>query len=157
MPTFRKIAKFTFLEDEFGRIIVRDENRVAVTVGRLQSWVDRFAQNPSPRFTASEIEQKLLAQHNERFGFSQAGGYVYIIQRANSHVKIGQTRRLKDRIKSLRQTSESQIELIHVIKCVDRRAIERWLHHLFKDKHLHGEWFALTDEDIALIKTRTEA
>jgi len=44
-------------------------------------------------------------------------------------------------------------DVMHTIEAEDVIQVECFLHALFRDRHLHGEWFALTDEDVEYIQS----
>jgi hypothetical protein len=90
--------------------------------------------------TSNEIANKLLNK--------EGNGYVYIIRTLNStHVKIGKTINITNRLKSL-YTNIGDIYLFGYIYCVDYSKIETELHRKYKDKRIRGEWFDLSKEDI---------
>jgi hypothetical protein len=42
-------------------------------------------------------------------------------------------------------------ELTNIIRCVDYRAAESYLHRRYKDARKNGEWFTLSDADVEWI------
>lgn len=157
MSTRKRIARFTFLQDDWGHVFVRDESNQPVSLAELQTWVDKFAENPASQYTTPETERALLEKYHETFRRTGKRGYVYVVKGRNGQFKIGHTVQLKQRIKALRDMNGGIVELVHVVLCHDRIAIEETLHNLFKEKHVDGEWFALTAEDIEVIRARDEA
>lgn len=77
-----------------------------------------------------------------------AGGMVYII-RMNGLYKIGWSTRPLERLKALQTGVPYELELVGTIE--GDLAAERIWHHLFRDKHVRGEWFALAPEDVKAI------
>lgn len=66
-------------------------------------------------------------------------------------VKIGMASTLPNRIKQLQIGNPRKIRALFVIKAdnqVEALRIEGDLHKTFNNKHLLGEWFDITDEDI---------
>lgn len=82
------------------------------------------------------------------------GGYIYILKdtEISGYYKIGKTRKPHERMKAFGVHLPFAAELIHVIECYSADEVERRLHGQFADKRKRGEWFALTDEDVAALK-----
>jgi phosphotransferase system IIA component len=80
-------------------------------------------------------------------------GDVYFIK-VGDYYKIGATRHLYSRIHGLQLANPMPIEVIAHIKSSDMHKTERLFQALFErdDKLERGEWFKLTDTDIAYIK-----
>lgn len=157
MAPIRKLARLTFLEDSWGRISVRDEDKNPVSVEDMRALVDRFAAHPAPYYLTTKHERELLARYTETFRPVERPGYVYVIRRADGLIKIGQTGHLKDRIKAIRTNSQQTVDLLHVVFCQDRVTIESYLHRIFAEKHIDGEWFELDEHDLAVIMAREQA
>lgn len=79
-------------------------------------------------------------------------GYVYLIKASTGHYKIGHTADPENRMKTFEVKLPFKVEYEHLIECDDRIDAERLLHQKFADKRIDGEWFALSDKDIAQIK-----
>lgn len=80
-------------------------------------------------------------------------GYVYLI-RGGGYYKIGKARDLDARIKWFEIKLPFEVELVLSIRSEDYSALERELHTAFEHKRTNGEWFALTEEDVAWIEER---
>ena len=81
-------------------------------------------------------------------------GYIYILRVDNGRCKIGRAKLVDDRIYQLGIILPYDPELICAVKVDDYVTVERELHELFTDagKHVKGEWFELSEADIAYIK-----
>lgn len=79
------------------------------------------------------------------------GQCVYLIYGAGLY-KIGHTKGLAQRLAAHRLSSPAPLILTRAIVCFDGfqadRNAERCIHATFFDKRCHGEWFALSDEDL---------
>ena len=67
------------------------------------------------------------------------------------HVKIGRSRSFERRMSNLQTGNRRKIALLGHIRSAsvtEDRAIERRLHHLFKDKVDKREWFSPSPEDV---------
>jgi hypothetical protein len=79
---------------------------------------------------------------------SKHGGCTYIIEAVGERLyKIGRTGGdPQARLARLRTMSPTPLDLVMVL---DHQRWEDVLHHHFRDKRRHGEWFALTHSDLA--------
>lgn len=80
------------------------------------------------------------------------GGEVYFL-RAACGTKIGCAVDARKRVSSYAATLPFESEIVHIIKTDDCYGLEHLFHYRFCQKHIRAEWFALTDEDIAFIRT----
>ena len=74
--------------------------------------------------------------------------YVYIIKCQDCY-KIGKATNAGSRLKELQVGNPYKLELIKVFKVDDGLRFEGVLHNLFYAKNIRGEWFKLTQEDLA--------
>lgn len=79
-------------------------------------------------------------------------GYIYLIQSASGHCKIGLSKNVEKRFKTLAQTSPVKLELVHSFYADDMTTTEKMLHELFSSKRVKNEWFELSPDDIEYIK-----
>jgi hypothetical protein len=89
-----------------------------------------------------------------RLGFiiSEIPGQVYVISIPDGHYKIGVSNNAKERIATI-QTSLPYTVSVHLVFDTDNcYEVERKLHQCFASKHVRGEWFRLTDTDLAYIR-----
>lgn len=71
--------------------------------------------------------------------------YVYVMQSASGLVKIGVSKNVSARLKSLQASSGLAIKLITTFGPLSKAiALERAAHALLADKREHGEWFSVT-------------
>lgn len=63
-------------------------------------------------------------------------------------VKIGLSKDVHARIRQLQTGSPYKLALMGWVIGSDDRPLEAELHERFADRHLHGEWFQLTPEDV---------
>jgi hypothetical protein len=76
-------------------------------------------------------------------------GYVYIIK-GGAHFKIGMTTgNSMDRLRSLQTAAPFPLTLIHEILSDKPGELEAWLHQKFAPQRHHGEWFNLSENDLA--------
>ncbi|WP_142830868.1 GIY-YIG nuclease family protein [Planococcus soli] len=84
----------------------------------------------------------------------KAPGYVYFVQEyMTGSFKIGKTKHIDRRMNVFNVKLPFENKLIFLIKTADHHQTEIAFHQHFSDKCLEGEWFKLTREDLAWIKT----
>jgi hypothetical protein len=83
---------------------------------------------------------------------SPTGGYVYLV-RSPYGVKIGKSVNVKSRLRLFEVKLPFPITVEHYAWFDDYSFAERDLHRQYHAKRLEGEWFDLSDADIAKIKT----
>ena len=66
--------------------------------------------------------------------------------------KIGITHNIQKRLITLRRFSPVPLKLLFKINKPNADKLENHLHIKYKDKHSHGEWYNLTEDDIKNIK-----
>lgn len=66
--------------------------------------------------------------------------------------KIGFTFDFSRRFRELRAIAGITLTLVHTIEASDPQTIEKAIHQYFKAKRVSGEWFALDDADVRLLK-----
>lgn len=105
--------------------------------------------------------EEALAIHQRRQILAKAdeplrklAGYIYLILGPQGHYKIGLSKTPLKRIERLEVKLPFPIEPIHIFKTNWMRGAERELHQKYTDegKHVNGEWFMLTDDDVQAIK-----
>lgn len=77
--------------------------------------------------------------------------YVYLTK-ADFGYKIGKTTNPDTRPMQVAGNTPIKLEVITVIEVPDCTKAERQLHEHFREKRLRGEWFALTEDDVAFVK-----
>lgn len=80
------------------------------------------------------------------------GQFVYLLQSPTGAYKIGRTKNPADRLRTFGVLLPFEVEYVCVIETTDMYTLERNLHTKFTDKNINGEWFALTEDDVAYIK-----
>lgn len=86
---------------------------------------------------------------------NRRAGWVYLIGGEGDAYKIGCTKAPSNRMKTFKNKLPFRVRYEHLIETDDMYQLERLFHNYYKvrGKHLEGEWFRLSERDIAYIKT----
>lgn len=84
-----------------------------------------------------------VSQHNH--------GYIYLLRAImpGGYYKIGRSKTPERRIKSMGVKLPFPIETIHCFPTDNQHKVEKYLHQKYADRHADGEWFMLSDQDVA--------
>jgi hypothetical protein len=82
-------------------------------------------------------------------------GFVYL-PKAGPHYKIGKTKDLDARLGQIKLQLPFDVEVVHKIATDDPTGIESYWHRRFMNKRDNGEWFSLSEEDVAAFTSRTK-
>ncbi len=112
------------------------------------SW-RKFYPDYLPAYSVASQKRAWHDKHKEY----RRDGYVYLLKGKTGHYKIGRSVSPDARIKKLEVNLPFAIKPIHLIQCSDCLKAERELHLKFRNKKTAGEWFLLSNEDVAYIKS----
>jgi hypothetical protein len=124
------LNRFNIIKSEF----IRD------TSGKIKKHSRIFLLNES-------TENIDTFYYPENTNFITNGKFVYFVE-GNKLIKIGKTWNLKKRMCSLNSASPIELKLIGYCETKYPDNLEQYLHKLFEDYRIRGEWFNLTKEDI---------
>lgn len=115
----------------------------------LRDWVVVAAESAEDALLhcdVASVRHGILNPHPESF----CG--VYFASNGNGCVKVGQTTYpLKTRMSQIQAGSPHRLYVCATITTGDRKAIEKEIHKSLAGLRLHGEWFAMTDEEAIAI------
>lgn len=81
-------------------------------------------------------------------------GYVYFLRETFTNtIKIGKSGSVADRISALSAQLPFEVKEEFIIKTNFQDQLEYLFHQIFDHKRVKGEWFALSDEDVHLVKS----
>ncbi len=80
-------------------------------------------------------------------------GFVYLMRSENGYYKIGTTKDVAARLRSINHGIPIDIELVHSFYYPICRLAESFLHDKYEDKRFRWEWFALGPKDVEWIKS----
>jgi hypothetical protein len=112
-------------------------------LARLKAWAEARPDAADIAAMIPEIERVPLRK-------TRTTGAVYLLQ-SGKRFKIGCSRVLERRVRSI-QALVPDSSLAHSIETDDPRGIEAYWHRRFAAKRLKGEWFELSDDDVAAFR-----
>lgn len=82
-------------------------------------------------------------------------GYVYLLRSPSGYWKIGRTVNPADRLRTFSVKLPFEVNYEHLIPCrlMTHIKAEKEIHGMFAQKRTKGEWFDLSEEDVASIKS----
>ena len=84
-----------------------------------------------------------MPQTDQKVKEQQKAGFVYLLSSEVGFYKIGQSKNVAERVRSIATLSPVHLMLSHTIHCDDRFMAERILHERFARYRERGEWFQL--------------
>ena len=121
----------------------QDVTRMSLVISRTQA---RLMGQPADESLPSEVVEQLYEARSRETGF------VYLIKGGDGTYKIGIARDPKNRLQRLQTSASVKLELVATMPTQAMHRTESALHAQYADKRKHGEWFALTDADVAEIR-----
>lgn len=77
-------------------------------------------------------------------------GKVYLIATEDDQYKIGMTSgSVSQRIEQLQVGNAKEIQFIKEFETRHFKRVEKWMHTVHSAKRMEGEWFSLSEEDVA--------
>jgi len=122
----------------------------------------KFYETVSPEAIAElkyyiELEEKQRkAAQREAFTSKKrtpVEGYVYLLCSPSGYYKIGRSKNPHSRKATFDVKLPFEVEFEHIIKTDDMIALEEQLHSRFALNRVNGEWFNLSTDDVAYIKS----
>ena len=107
-------------------------------------------QSPEERARLHEIVNRFALPLPQQT-YQKPKEFIYVTK-ADFGCKIGMTTRPKQRPLQVAGNCPIKLEVVVLLEVDDMRKAESRLHSHFASKHLRGEWFALTAEDIAFVR-----
>lgn len=99
-------------------------------------------------YVTTDVARVLVALETLRDKKSSSDN-IYLIQNTSTKsVKIGVSKDIESRLKSLQTGHEHQLKLIYTKPVEDASSLELKLHHKFSDKRVRGEWFKVNPKKV---------
>jgi hypothetical protein len=80
-------------------------------------------------------------------------GHVYLIGVLDGCHKIGKTNNIHRRVPEVGAKLPVELQVVHAIPVSDMAWLESYLHLAFRHRRVRGEWFRLSDDEIAIIQS----
>lgn len=95
-------------------------------------------------------QRKLL---NKKSGsrYHMLPGCVYLLSVNNEFYKIGYAQDVAARVMHMQVSCPYLINIVHIIATENTLRLETLLHRTYESKHVQGEWFKLSADDVANI------
>jgi len=77
---------------------------------------------------------------------------IYILENIEKFYKIGYSKNPENRVKQLNTGNSTGLKLLYKIETRYDSKIEAYLKNYYKHRHIKGEWFDFSKEDIDNIK-----
>lgn len=84
-------------------------------------------------------------------------GHIYLLSSSVGYYKIGKAIDVEFRLRQHLRDYPIRIEIVHTISCPNMSQAESFLLSTFSDQRVQGEWFSLTADDVAWVKSIDEA
>jgi hypothetical protein len=137
-------------------------------------WFDKRRIQKSTRQTSRKIAMNMEAAHRIVLAKNRAGidttpeeelekhprvspapksAYVYLLEGEHGYHKIGVTWSVEQRLKDIQSAVPFKVKVLHSFRSRDALKAEFELHLRFDAKRRNGEWFALSPEDVAHVRS----
>lgn len=116
---------------------------------------DRLGQGEAKPPTPKSNEAPPIPRTHSGTPVPGGQGVVYLLK-AGPFFKIGKAMDFNKRLNQIKLQLPYEVVVTHKISCDDISHVERYWHKRFASKRQNGEWFVLTDEDVAEFKSQTK-
>ena len=133
------------LADQHGNLYTHEECKKLII--EIEKFHEIFSEEDITKSNNTRNDKSLVHHHilNSK---AKAPKLVYLISKNESNYKIGISSNPKERLKQFKIV-EPSVQLLHAFKADNALRAEEVLHHIFRKKNVGGEWFKLSEEDIA--------
>ena len=106
------------------------------------------------RYIPPEEDEQVVVEAKKEYRYKPKGGCIYVIHCVGfPYYKIGQSIDPQSRLDNLQIGVPFDLELCYVVVVQDMNEVEYKVQQSHKDKHIRGEWYMFTDEELEFIKS----
>lgn len=151
-----RYGSFTDLKDMSGHIMSRKEWEELKIV--MDYFYELNTDKEIESYNAGAIERRMkeiqefqdrTRKYKEMQTKLQKPSFLYFLGYPGKGVKIGYTQHLKKRISQLQVASPIEIYLLGKIETLQPNSLEKQAHAYFAHKIITGEWFDITEKEVA--------
>lgn len=102
------------------------------------------------RLANAPLPSRPVRYHGTKSNATAINGTIYVIHGGQNTYKIGFTKHLLRRFRTLQAMSPVKLNIVFTFE--GNTDDEAHLHELFSDNRTHGEWFLLTDDDLRYVR-----
>ena len=134
--------------EKSGREIVEGIMMYMIEIGLFeydndQIFCHKLAKRLDQSMTSNKRMRAMIADIRE-----SRKGYVYILQSEHGY-KIGKTKNYRGRLSLFTVKLPFEFELLRLYSSDNYQELETQLHNMFRPKLINGEWYTLSDADMA--------
>jgi hypothetical protein len=148
LPTFPELRMYRRTRADFP-----SENTIYSYFGSLRGLLSNVRTWLVDKDGYDDIREMLPPDEESDQASTPKEGLVYLIK-SGAHYKIGRSDELERRVKQIRIALPEAATLVHSIRTDDPSGIEAYWHRRFADRRANGEWFKLSNADVAAFKRR---
>jgi hypothetical protein len=143
-------------------------NKIAKTLSYCESLSKRFAAylrvagsskeyfNSVEEFERYEANPRLArTERSPRSQRASRPGVIYLAKGDGSY-KIGRSSSIASREHELTTKLPFSVQIVHTIRAKDNVTVERFWHERFARRNVRGEWFSLSESEVAEFCGHTE-
>jgi hypothetical protein len=128
-------------------VLTKDEFEAAVAVMR-SAYESRWTPAVVERANAEIAALESFRDSEMDIQCADRPGIVYLIGGPPGLYKIGSTENVGCRLRQLQTASAFPLSILCSFSAADMLWLERALHHKYRSRREHGEWFSLTLDDL---------
>jgi len=136
------------INEEINRVKI-ENTQLQQEVEDLQQQLEQALENQNEDEEVYIKGDKCYARHLNRCQ-NKVAQWVYFIKehRQEPRIKIGLTKCLMGRLRTLQTSNSDKLEIVAFIKARDMQETEDYFHGLFEECRITGEWFELTEDEL---------
>jgi hypothetical protein len=136
-----------------GKLRVYVTSQAKEKLGSLAKAEDRTLSTYVSRVIEAHLDGSPLIESSEQSA-ADGAGYTYFIK-SSGYYKVGRAKNVERRLAAMCLPEKPVV--VCAVLCPDYGNLEMALHVLLANKRVNGEWFALSDADVAAVRHLMES